>query len=72
MSADGLVGDDHVAVGGAAPLLRAVGGEEGDVFIGGVAGGVGQKLTQGHDALAAEAGHTQVGFHVLSSFTGHG
>ena len=70
--ADGLIGDDHVAVGGAAPLLRAVGGEEGDILVGGIAGGVRQELAQGHDALAAEAGHAEIGFHVLSSFTGRG
>ena len=55
--ADLLIGDDHIAVGRAAPLLRAVGGEEGHVLVGGVTGGLRQKFAQGHHALTAEAGY---------------
>ena len=60
--AHGRVGDDDRAVGGAAALFGAVGGEEGDVQALGE-GALADHLADGHHALAAEAGDEQVVYH---------
>ena len=66
--ADLLVGEDDSAVRRAAPLLRAVAGQE-ERVLAVVQGCVAQHFADHHDALAAETGHNTSVDHSVSSFS---